>query len=184
MQSPEQRQAIVQRMIDAGESEQNIATVIQHFKTLAPETGRTTAGDLLDVGKGFVKGAGRVGLDVLNAAVSAAPFTGGIPSRLVSAVRNTDALKPTNQRQQAGMFGADVASFVTPAGAQAAGSRLLPRAAIALERRAVPALSKTGAEQVLSRGAGRVSAGNAKAMAAEAKATRAEIPKWNQRKGE
>lgn len=36
-QSPEQQRAIVQRMIDAGESEENIATVIQHFKTTGPK---------------------------------------------------------------------------------------------------------------------------------------------------
>ncbi len=35
-QSPQEQKAIVQRMIDAGESEENIATVIQHFKTQAP----------------------------------------------------------------------------------------------------------------------------------------------------
>lgn len=34
---PDQLQSIVQRMIDAGEPEENIATVIQHFKTAAPE---------------------------------------------------------------------------------------------------------------------------------------------------
>lgn len=33
---PDQLQGIVQRMIDAGESEDNIATVIQHFKSQAP----------------------------------------------------------------------------------------------------------------------------------------------------
>src|SRR5262245_16971057 len=33
---PDQLQSIVQRMIDAGENEENIATVIQHFKAQAP----------------------------------------------------------------------------------------------------------------------------------------------------
>lgn len=35
VQTPDQQKAIVQRMIDAGESEANIATVIQHFKDTA-----------------------------------------------------------------------------------------------------------------------------------------------------
>ncbi len=38
MQSPADQKAIVQRMIDAGESEQAIASVIQHFKTVAQPT--------------------------------------------------------------------------------------------------------------------------------------------------
>jgi hypothetical protein len=47
VQTPEQQKAIVQRMIDAGETEQNIATVIQHFKQTAPPPSTVGAGATL-----------------------------------------------------------------------------------------------------------------------------------------
>jgi len=43
-QSPQDQKAIVQRMIDAGESEENIATVIQHFKTTTQEPKKVSGG--------------------------------------------------------------------------------------------------------------------------------------------
>lgn len=60
---PDQLQGIVQKMIDAGESEDNIATVIQHFKTQAPAQPqvRSRTGQMytppVDDGSDFLKGA-------------------------------------------------------------------------------------------------------------------------------
>jgi hypothetical protein len=82
----DQLQQIVQRMVEAGESEDNIATVIQHYKTpAAPEAPK---GNLGRYG-GFkmlgdaVLGAGKAALDnpvqagALLGGFAAAPFTGG-----------------------------------------------------------------------------------------------------------
>jgi hypothetical protein len=150
-QSPADQKAIIQRMIDAGEKEEHIAAVIQHFKTAPAEGPRSTLGDLADVAKGFGKRVGQTGLDLANLRT----MVGG------ETIPTPDWMQPTNRRQQEGMVGFDAASVAAPV---MAGARLAPIAlrkatpAIAnrIERWAVPGLTKEGAEQVLSRGRGRV----------------------------
>jgi hypothetical protein len=90
---PDQLQSIVQRMIDANESEENIATVIQHFKTQppadpnahvsmqdlasqGPSAMRATAGEGFKATAKFAgEHPGTMGAAIAGAA--AAPFTGG-----------------------------------------------------------------------------------------------------------
>jgi hypothetical protein len=124
---------------------------------------RTTAGDLLDTGKGFVKGAARTGLDILRPTMGALTMIPQVGSTL-NAARNSELLQPENERQQAGMFGFDVGSMVMPSSLASKGARgaeLLRPVANRLYRTAVD-VGKEGAEQLLERGIGRPTMANAR----------------------
>lgn len=123
---------------------------------LKQEPARTLGGDLLDVAKGYGKGLLRIGSDVGDL-MNRGAYSVLVPTKV------DDALKPTNQRQQAGAFGADVASMI-PIGGLSRSARAVPAVAETIERVAVPGLGKKGAQQVLERGMGRATAANAKAL--------------------
>lgn len=186
MQSPDQRKAIVQRMIDAGESEENIAAVIQHFKAASSEPTATTApqrSTLADLGIGAAKGLGEtfVGLGSLLHKIpgvsAATDALYGMPSGSSRAAFGevSKPLARENTTQTVGGYLPDAALMLASGGASAANSGLR-QMAIALERRAIPALTKSEAQVVLRRGLGRATPANADALAAEAART---APKVN-----
>ncbi len=73
-QSPEEQKAIVQRMIDAGETEENIATVIQHFQTQTPDPteGRSAASRAIG---GVLTGSGIAAIpDLVGTALTQNPY--------------------------------------------------------------------------------------------------------------
>lgn len=122
------QKAIVQRMIDAGESEENIAEVIRHFQTQQPAaTAQPQAqpeGVLTGLVKGAVKGAA-------NTAIGLGQMVHEIPgvSRVVDAIYGTpglseasfpaarEAVKPTTTPQKIGYAAEQVGEFFTPLGA-------------------------------------------------------------------
>ncbi len=116
----QQRREYVSTDPNFGKAEREYVSQDPAFKP--PASVPTPGDDLLDVGKGFVKGIGRAGLDMGRAIMGAqnpnamqALTSGelsGTPSRLQS--RNTP--------QAIGGFGADVASFAVPGGTAARGS--------------------------------------------------------------
>jgi len=113
-QSPQEQRAIVQRMIDAGESEQNIATVIQHFKAVSPppppRSGMETARDVaLGVGKsalGLVEGGGKL--------LRSIPGVDRA-SRALGEVTLPVTTTPTNTAQAVGKAAGDIGQFFVPA---------------------------------------------------------------------
>lgn len=143
----------------------------------APKETRTVGGDLLDVGKGFAKGAGRMVIDLANLS----RYNPVAPTYLMSPeVRRPDWMNPTNLRQAQGMAGFDITSLV-PIGMGTSSARVVPKVATMIERKAVPALTKEGAEFALSRGAGRVSARSAEKlteMARGAQGARTAAGQW------
>ncbi len=134
-------------------------------------TGRTLGGDLWDVGAGYVKGAGRLAMDMMktgmpNTPAAVAPTSSSIP-----------ALGPTNARQQSGMFGFDVASTMLPGYEAGAGAQIARPLALKLAKRIFP---EPVAKDLLANGAIRISESSAKKMEQLAKATPkiTETPKW------
>lgn len=145
MQSPDQQKAIVQRMIDAGESEENIATVIQHFKTTPPptaeaKTGKATLGDYfrlafpqVDAAIGVAKGAAStaVGLgELVHKIPGVSNVTDalyGMPSGSSQASfgAQREELKPSNPQQQAGFVAEQIGENFLPAGAVRRGAQAL-----------------------------------------------------------
>src|SRR5690349_11142015 len=121
---PPQGQKIIGYDPDSGKAivgyDPNTGKMVYADASMPPVEQRTTGGDLLDVGKGFVKGGARLALDLGSLALDA---SGSPSSSILRGYRSSDTLKPTNQRQQAGMFGFDVGSMATPAGWESAGSR-------------------------------------------------------------
>jgi hypothetical protein len=86
-------------------------------------------------------------------------------------IEKPDWMLPKDDAQRMGGRAFDVATVALPIARAASASHFLPRAANALERHAVPALTRQGAEQVLERGAGIVSKRSASKMAAAAEAS-------------
>lgn len=116
--------AIVQRMIDAGESEENIATVIQSAKMPAAEPfAPTNAKDFigrmgkaaLDVPIGAFKNLGRA-VQMVPGVTAATDAAYGLP-----AGASAQAMQPTNATQTAGGYIGDAALLAATGGAEVAG---------------------------------------------------------------
>jgi hypothetical protein len=119
-------------------------------------------------GMGFLKGVARTALD---SAKMASLGSGNILALRMVPDELDAALQPKDDAERYGGYASDVATVMLPGGAVAKGAKLLRPMAGGMLRRAVPALKGKGAEQVLSRGLGRVSMNNAAALAKEASAT-------------
>lgn len=116
--------AIVQRMIDAGESEENIATVIQSAKPKDAEPfAPTNAKDFLDrMGKaaidvpiGALKNLGRA-VQMVPGVTAATDKVYGLP-----AGASAQSMQPTNAAQTAGGYVGDAALIAATGGAEVAG---------------------------------------------------------------
>lgn len=77
---PDPLQSIVQRMIDAGESEENIATVIRHYKTAQPPEPEKPSHPLARLGYGLVNAIKDHPVETAATAgsIAAVPLTGGL----------------------------------------------------------------------------------------------------------
>ena len=135
-QSPSEQKAIIQRMIDAGESEENIATVIQHFQKATGDTTSTrspfnpprliqaaeTAGRAIsDVAVGAAKGAGSTVLSLsqlINKGTEAIGLSKPVAPEVWDRARQ-DFTTATNTAQSIGKGAEQVAEFFVPVGGAA-----------------------------------------------------------------
>jgi hypothetical protein len=132
------------------------------------ETDETTAAParstMLDLASGAAKGAGNMFLDLgslvhrIPGVSAATDALWGLPSGGSQAsfgeVRKPLAYESTAER--VGSFAPD-AAMMLPAGVASVGSKVLPKLAMSLHRRALPALTKQESQFALSRGMGRAS---------------------------
>lgn len=124
-----------------------------------------------DLTMGAAKGLGRTGLDISRA------FLGVMNPAMIPTLTSGEysgtphVLESTNTAERLGGLASDVATTALPGGSAARGSRMAANLANRIERHAVPEFTAAMADQALSRGVGRVTAGSAKALAKEARAT-------------
>lgn len=143
MQSRDQQKAIVQRMVDAGESEENIATVIQHFKTTTPAaptpraSGLATLGDfVIEAAKGAGKGLASTALgasQLINRGTAAIGLSKEVKPEVWDAARS-EFTTAHNTAQSIGKGAEQIAEFFVPGGAVAKTAALagkLPKGAAA-----------------------------------------------------
>jgi hypothetical protein len=93
-----------------------------------------------------------------------------------------DFATPKTTAENVGYWTGEAGQFALPGATAAKGLKLLPRAAAAIERRAVQTTPKI-AEQLLESGYGRIAQKNAAALAKEARRTPVmkEVPKWSEK---
>lgn len=164
--TPEQH-AIIQRMVDAGESEDNIATVIHHFDAApaadahAALDARMQTGPIQNTGIGMVKGAARTAIGL---GEMVAPVLRHIPlvKNYVATPAQFDEAKrvvaPNTTAQKVGEGIEHGLEYMAPAGAvKGAIAKVAPRA--------VGLLSSMGAEAVSAAGVAKAHGDNVKTAA-------------------